>query len=262
MLSFKYNFEFGEDKVFFAYSIPYSFTMLSNFLRQMTNLQTENSVAIENNTLNSFNDEGIRDSQTKSKYRNLVFKYENVGKTVSGLPIPMVTITDFSKASKKKRTLLMTARIYSGETHSSWVVHGFIQFLCVKSTIARQLRSRFVFKILPMLNIDGVVAGNYRSTFAGLDINRCFTEKMMAHDNELKSRMNPEANLFKKIAKAQQRLDFFFDLHTHTGKKSMFMYGTHFPLHSEHYLKVRVLPKLLAELSVMLRYYSCRFKAE
>ena len=51
-------------------------------------------------------------------------------------------------------------------------------------------------------------------------------------------------------------------MHTHTGKKSMFMYGANFPLHSEHYLKVRVLPKLLAELTVMLRYYSCRFKAE
>ena len=46
MLSFKYNFEYGEDKVYFAYSIPYTFTMLSNFLRQLTNLQTENSVLI------------------------------------------------------------------------------------------------------------------------------------------------------------------------------------------------------------------------
>ena len=42
----------------------------------------------------------------------------------------------------------------------------------------------------------------------------------------------------------------------------MFMYGANFPLHSEDYLKVRVLPKILAELTVMLRYYSCRFKAE
>ena len=66
-----------------------------------------------------------------------MFKYENVGKTLSGLSIPMVTITDFSKASMKKRTLLLTGRIYSGETHSSWVIHGFIRFLCGKSPIAR-----------------------------------------------------------------------------------------------------------------------------
>ena len=42
----------------------------------------------------------------------------------------------------------------------------------------------------------------------------------------------------------------------------MFLYGPHSPLHSEHYLKVRVLPKLLAELSVMFRYYSCRFSGD
>jgi hypothetical protein len=48
-----------------------------------------------------------------------------------------------------------------------------------------------------MMNIDGVVAGNYRATFAGLDINRCFTEKVISLDNELKNKMTPEATLFK-----------------------------------------------------------------
>lgn len=40
------------------------------------------------------------------------------------------------------------------------------------------------------------------------------------------------------------------------------MYGPHFPLHSEHYLKIRILPKLLSEKTQMFRYYSCRYKNE
>ena len=64
------------------------------------------------------------------------------------------------------------------------------------------------------------------------------------------------------MAKSQSRRTFFFDIHSHSRKKSVFMYGPHFPLHDDHYLKIRVLPKLLAEKTQMFRYFSCRFKNE
>jgi len=37
---------------------------------------------------------------------------------------------------------------------------------------AQLLRENFVFKIIPMLNIDGVLNGNYRVSLCGLDLNR------------------------------------------------------------------------------------------
>ena len=37
---------------------------------------------------------------------------------------------------------------------------------------AHVLRNHFVFKVVPMLNPDGVVNGNYRSSLAGEDLNR------------------------------------------------------------------------------------------
>jgi hypothetical protein len=40
------------------------------------------------------------------------------------------------------------------------------------------------------------------------------------------------------------------------------MYGPHFPLHNEKYLKMRVLPKLLDERTQMFRFFSCKFKIE
>ena len=36
-----------------------------------------------------------------------------------------------------------------------------------ESDEARRLRSRFVFKVVPMLNPDGVILGNYRTGLAG-----------------------------------------------------------------------------------------------
>jgi hypothetical protein len=38
------------------------------------------------------------------------------------------------------------------------------------------LRENFVFKIVPMLNIDGVIIGNYRCNLSGADLNRQWIE--------------------------------------------------------------------------------------
>lgn len=38
----------------------------------------------------------------------------------------------------------------------------------------KTLRNHFVFKIVPMLNPDGVIVGNYRCSLAGVDLNRTF----------------------------------------------------------------------------------------
>jgi len=37
---------------------------------------------------------------------------------------------------------------------------------------ALALREKYVFKIIPMLNPDGVIVGNYRSSLGGYDLNR------------------------------------------------------------------------------------------
>ena len=43
-----------------------------------------------------------------------------------------------------------------------------------KDHLASSLRRKFIFKIVPMINPDGVVLGNYRTSFLGKDMNRMF----------------------------------------------------------------------------------------
>lgn len=67
----------------------------------------------------------------------------------------------------------MTARIHPGESNSSFVMKGIIDFLTSNDNIeAITLRKHFVFKIVPMVNVDGVIYGNYRCSLSGFDLNR------------------------------------------------------------------------------------------
>lgn len=80
--------------------------------------------------------------------------------------------------------------MHPGETHASWMIHGLIRFLLGSTNEARELREKVVFKIIPILNIDGVIVGNYRASLAGCDVNRMFGEYAS-------KRLNPEAHLLK-----------------------------------------------------------------
>ena len=62
--------------------------------------------------------------------------------------------------------------MHPGESNSSYLVHGVIKFLLSEAPEAAELRDKFIFKVIPMLNPDGVIYGNYRSSLLGVDLNR------------------------------------------------------------------------------------------
>ncbi|KAG7254674.1 hypothetical protein CRUP_004217, partial [Coryphaenoides rupestris] len=52
-----------------------------------------------------------------------------------------------------KKLVFLTSRVHPGESPASFVCQGVIDFLV--------LRDHVIFKIVPMLNPDGVYLGNY-----------------------------------------------------------------------------------------------------
>lgn len=57
------------------------------------------------------------------------------------------------------------------------------KFNCVQKFVMLQqvLRENFVFKVIPMLNPDGVIVGNYRCSLAGTDLNRNYRSKLESY---------------------------------------------------------------------------------
>lgn len=63
-------------------------------------------------------------------------------------------------------------RQHPGEVTGSFVIEGILEFLVGKSFEAEYLREHVVFRVVPMMNIDGVVYGHQRCTLQGVDMNR------------------------------------------------------------------------------------------
>lgn len=88
-----------------------------------------------------------------------------------------MTIDDVTKPRKLDsrniiRVIILLARSHPGESVTSFVCQGFLEFLLGSHPIASVLRENFVFKIIPMLNPDGVFLGNNRCNLIGQDLNR------------------------------------------------------------------------------------------
>ena len=92
-------------------------------------------------------------------------------KTIAGNDCDMLIVTNFSSSSEdiaERPSVILTARVHPGESNASFIMEGVIDYLLDQEDPgAQELRDRFVFKLVPMLNPDGVVVGNYRCSLSG-----------------------------------------------------------------------------------------------
>ena len=80
-----------------------------------------------------------------------------------------------------KPTVFLSSRVHPGETPASFVLTGILNFLTnEKSKQAKTLLDNFVFKIIPMLNPDGVYRGYYRLDTKNQNLNRYYIEPTLA----------------------------------------------------------------------------------
>lgn len=183
---------------------------------------------------------------------------QNLCKSLSRIDVPLITITDPSIEEYHKKHIIAVARVHPAETVGSWVMEGFLRFISSKHPEARRLRKKFIFKIVPMCNPDGVVIGNSRTSLNGEDLNREYINP----DQNLNPTGFHIKNLVKSLIEEKKQIFMFLDMHGHFSKKGSFMYGPYYPIHHSNYFKTRIIPKLIAQRTPIFRYYSSRFRID
>lgn len=128
-------------------------------------------------------------------------------------------------------------------------MEGLINMLLSKSSQASFLLRMFVFKIVPMVNMDGVIHGNSRAELSGADPNRKW-----AKPHKMR---NPVVwELKKAIEKDGEDVAMVLDLHSHSRKLGTFFYGNS-PRDSK--TSTRKFPMMVCLKDPRFAYTSCRF---
>ena len=226
-LSFTYNFKYEQDIVYFAYAVPYTYSDLQDYIDLLetcypdtvrTDKMCETLAGNKCQLLTitdsvsdylSFNTEKRLWNCSENNRHKMLTKILADAKKNEGFN---------QEKHKMKLGLVLMARVHSGETVSSFMLKGAVDYLTSPS--GKALRKNFVFKIVPMLNPDGVRYGSYRNSLLGVDLNRRWHKPhKILHPTIFHSKvMIKTFNLLNEVK-------MICDMHGHTKKLSAFMYG-------------------------------------
>ena len=175
--------------IFFSYCYPYTYTTLQDYLYSLS-INNENKTKLRFSTLNN---------------------------SISGNPLDIIYITNFSSPIKEienRQNIIFTSRVHPGETVGSYVIESVINSLLDKKS--SDLRNKYIFKIIPMLNPDGVINGHYRNNLLGKDLNRMWSDP--------RNTISPTILYAKQFLFINKAL-FYCDFHGHSKMPNCALYG-------------------------------------
>lgn len=127
------------DSVYFAYFAPYS---LDRHARQVGAWQARGDVSLE-----------------------------VLGQSVDGRDLELLTVAGGEKP------VWVFARQHPGESMAEWLVEGMMErLLDAADPLARALREKATFYVVPNMNPDGSTRGHLRTNAAGVNLNRAWKE--------------------------------------------------------------------------------------
>lgn len=158
-LFFEHGVEVANDKLFFSFTYPYTYTMVQNELAQY-----------DSTHVNAMDKKG-----------SIFYQRELVTRSLDGRRIDLLTISSvdglsvsekepllpglFPDATKpderppvfpEKEIVFVSARVHPGEVPAQHTFKGILSLLMDPNDLrGKELRARYVFKLIPMLNPDG-----------------------------------------------------------------------------------------------------------
>ncbi|XP_042639317.1 cytosolic carboxypeptidase 2 [Orycteropus afer afer] len=231
-LTWTIQFPHDQDTCFFAHFYPYTYSDLQCFLLSVINNPVQSQFC----------------------------KLRTLCKSLAGNTVYLLTITNPSQSPQEaaaKKAVVFTARVHPGESNGSWIMRGFLDFILSNSPDAHLLRDIFIFKVVPMLNPDGVIVGNYRCSLAGRDLNRHY--KTILKDSF--PCIWYTRNMVKRLLEEREVL-LYCDFHGHSRKNNIFLYGCNNNDH-KYWLHERVFPLMLSKNAPdQFSFHSCNFKVQ
>ncbi|XP_069481957.1 cytosolic carboxypeptidase 1 isoform X2 [Ambystoma mexicanum] len=250
-MTFTVTFSHRDDVCYFAYHYPYTYSTLKMHLQKL---------------------------ESTYNPQQIYFRHDDLCETLGGNSCPVLTITAMPESNyyeqicqfRNRPYVFLSARVHPGETNASWVMKGTLEFLMSNSSSAQHLREAYIFKIVPMLNPDGVINGSHRCSLSGEDLNR----QWQSPNPDLHPTIYHTKGLLQYLASIKRAPLVYCDYHGHSRKKNVFMYGcsiketvwqTNVSASSSELVEdlgYRTLPKILSHIAPAFSMNSCSFIVE
>ena len=192
-LEFSFEAPCDDDELYFAHCYPYT---LTDHWKHMASLQSTPA--------------GM-----------LYMKRSLLCYSEGGNPCEVVTINETLPSDQvdERPVIVLTGRIHPGESNASWLMRGVLEALLSEAPRSAELRKEFIFKIVPVLNPDGVVHGMYRCSLLGHDLNRIWADA----DSAMHPTIYSVQKMVSKLQKEKHRTVLYIDLHGHSVKQGVFV---------------------------------------
>lgn len=184
--------------------------------------------------------------------------------------VPLVTVSAEDTPANPivdREIVFLTARVHPGESNASWVMDGTLACLLGDSSAAATLRQKYVFKIVPMLNVEGVINGCYRCGLTNEDLNRRWSKPSPV----LHPSIYHTKGLIEYLVRVWKKPPLVYcDYHGHSRKKNVFFYGcasaeswcSNDRIVPDEPVKYLMLPALMHRISPAFALGSCSFRIE
>ena len=136
------------------------------------------------------------------------------------------------------------ARVQAAEAPSSFIMQGLIDFLISSHAVAQDLRRFLIFKLVPVMNPDGVFLGNTMGNLLGQNLNR--------HWHDPDPFTHPTVHTVRQVIlnldkDPNHELDMIVDIHSHISLLGLFIVGNSY---DDVYRFERhvVFPKIMAQI--------------
>ncbi len=248
-ISFNFEFNFDSQGVLFAFCYPWSYHKNRAFLNYI-----ESKIPKEI----YFHREVLTYSKEKRKVELLTIS-DHSGRSKVREPHMKNLFPENNKNprpftfSKDKLVIFISARVHPGETPSSYLLNGIIKLLVNSDDPrAKLLRKFFVFKIVPIINVDGVYRGHYRYDTNCLNMNRHYEFPQIKCQPEIYSLVK----IFVHYSR-EYKVKYYFDLHAHVQSKGLFVFGNSLDFLNQ--VENCLLPMITQINSQYLLYENCIF---
>ena len=225
-LSIKFNFDLPKNRyVLFSFCFPWSYDKNEAFLKYIKEKVENKNIYYHDEILTLSKEKRNIHLLTITSKKNIIMNKKE--ECMNGL---FPNKNRCNLIQHDTHIIFITARVHPGETPGTLTFNGILKLLIDNNNpMSKILLDNFIFKLIPIINVDGVSNGYFRLNTEGYNLNRCYLGPS--------PRITPENYAITKLFyfySSYYKVRYYFDLHADMNTRGVYTFGNALKKFEDH----------------------------